>query len=182
MAEASNKGNKIILIGPMGAGKTTVGRQLAGLLHWDFRDIDQELEKATGVSVNLIFEIEKEAGFRLRETQMLEQLLQHQDIIIATGGGIVTRSENRHIIAAADALVIYLKLGVSQQLRRLQKDKSRPLLQTPDRRNKLRELASERNPLYRQLADLCFTSNHSKPHAMARLIQQQLSQQMAAPQ
>lgn len=154
----------------MGAGKTTVGSILAHKLGMDFYDVDNELEKKCGVSVNLIFEIEKEKGFRLRETHMLEELLQKSPAIIATGGGIIVTKENLQLINNADATVIYLKTDIKQQLYRLRKDKKRPLLQNDDRKQKLRDLAEVRNPLYQSLATKVVKTGHQSPYKMATII------------
>lgn len=147
----------VYLIGPMGSGKTTIGKRLARKLNLRFLDNDQELEKQTGASVNLIFDLEGEEGFRKRETAMLEKLTTQENILLATGGGAVTRPENRELLRK-NGLVIYLRASVSQQLRRLGRDKSRPLLQSVDREEKLNRLAQERNPLYEELADIVFNS------------------------
>lgn len=156
----------IILIGPMGSGKTTIGRILAQELDLEFHDCDQDLEHQTGASVNLIFDVEGEAGFRQRETRLLRKLVKRRGVLIATGGGVVTREENRKLLQE-NGLVIWLKTSVDQQLRRLDHDKSRPLLQTPDRKARLEQMAHERNPLYQSVADLEFISpdRHSQQAA-----------------
>ncbi|GAA4824242.1 shikimate kinase [Marinicella pacifica] len=164
------KNANIILIGPMGAGKTTVGKQLAMRLGKTFCDVDQELEKRTGVPVNLIFDIEKEAGFRLRETAMLTELLQRENCIIATGGGVVVTDENRQLLAQTPHTVVYLKTAVKHQLKRLKRDKQRPLLQGAGRRERLMKLAKERNPLYESVADLSFASGRNSAYGMAQKI------------
>ncbi|TDR20403.1 shikimate kinase [Marinicella litoralis] len=160
----------IILVGPMGAGKTTVGKQIAIQLQKKFIDIDQELEKRTGVSINLIFEIEKEAGFRTRETAMLAELLQLENAVIATGGGIVGMEENRQLLQQTDGLVVYLKTEVKHQLKRLKRDKQRPLLQGEGRRERLLKLARMRNPLYDQVADVAFASGRTSSYGMAKKV------------
>ena len=157
----------IILVGPMGAGKTTVGKHIARLLGKSFYDVDQELEKRCGVSVNLIFDIEKEQGFRVRETQMLQDLMHERNAVIATGGGIVVTEENRKILQETDHLVVYLKTEVKHQLQRLKRDKQRPLLQGGGRRDRLLKMARQRNPLYESVAQLSFTSGRTNPHKMA---------------
>lgn len=164
------KNANIVLIGPMGAGKTTVGKQLASRLGKSFCDVDQELEKRTGVPVNLIFDIEKEAGFRLRETAMLTELLQRENCIIATGGGVVVTDENRQLLAQTPHTVVYLKTAVKHQLKRLKRDKQRPLLQGAGRRERLMKLAKERNPLYESVADLSFASGRNSAYGMAQKI------------
>lgn len=149
----------VYLIGPMGSGKTTIGQRVAHLLGLDFFDCDQELEAQTGASVSLIFDVEGEEGFRERETNMLEKLTRRQGVLIATGGGVVTRARNRELLRR-NGLVVHLRTTVSQQLRRLGRDKSRPLLQTADRRERLERLAQERNSLYEALADIEFPSQN----------------------
>lgn len=160
----------IILVGPMGAGKTTVGKQVAAMLQKRFVDVDHELEKRTGVSINLIFEIEKEAGFRARETGMLAELLRIENCVIATGGGIITNEQNRSLLEQTDGLVVYLKTEVKHQLKRLKRDKQRPLLQGEGRRQRLLNLARARNPLYEQVADISFASGRTSSYGMARKI------------
>ena len=162
--------NHIILIGPMGAGKTTVGSILAHKLGMSFYDVDNELEKKCGVSVNLIFEIEKEKGFRERETQMLEQLLHKPPSIIATGGGIIVTELNRELLKNSQAMIIYLKTEVKQQLYRLRKDKKRPLLQGDNRKQRLTEMASIRNPVYQSLATKIVKTGHQSAYKMATII------------
>lgn len=154
----------------MGAGKSTVGSILAHKLGMGFYDIDDELEKCCGVSVNLIFEIEKEEGFRKRESQMLDKLLTKSPAIIATGGGIIVTPENINTIKQSQASIIYLKTDVKQQLFRLRKDKKRPLLQCEDRKQKLHEMASIRNPLYESLATKTVKTAHQSAYKMATII------------
>ncbi len=171
------KNANIVLIGPMGAGKTTVGKQLASRLGKSFCDVDQELEKRTGVPVNLIFDIEKEAGFRLRETAMLTELLQRENSIIATGGGVIVTDENRELLAKTPHCVVYLKTAVKHQLKRLKRDKQRPLLQGTGRRERLMKLAKERNPLYESVADLSFASGRNSAYGMAQKIADYLTKE-----
>ncbi len=162
--------NHIILIGPMGAGKSTVGSILAHKLGMEFYDIDDELEKCCGVSVNLIFEIEKEEGFRKRETQMLSKLLKKPPAIIATGGGIIVTPENINILKQSQSSIIYLKTDVKQQLYRLRKDKKRPLLQCDDRKLRLQQMAQIRNPLYESVATTTVKTAHQSAYKMATII------------
>ena len=154
----------------MGAGKSTVGSILAHKLGMDFFDIDTELEKRCGVSVNLIFEIEKEAGFRRRETYMLAELLDKPPCIIATGGGIIVTENNIGLLNRSQSEIIYLRTDVKQQLYRLRKDKKRPLLQTSDRKQRLTEMAKIRNPLYESLATKIVKTGHQSAHKMATRI------------
>jgi shikimate kinase len=143
----------IYLVGLMGAGKTTVGRQLAQRLGKAFYDTDHEIEHRTGVRVATIFEIEGEPGFRARESQALEALAQREDVVLATGGGIVLRPENRAQLKA-HGFVIYLCAQPRDLWARTRHDKSRPLLQTDDPLKRLEELYAVRDPLYREVADL----------------------------
>jgi len=166
----AQKDKHIILIGPMGAGKSTVGSILAHKLGMAFHDVDTTLEERCGVSVNLIFEIEKEEGFRTRETQVLKEILSYPPSIIATGGGIVVRNENINLIKQSHSIVIYLLTDVKQQLYRLRKDKKRPLLQTNDRKQKLINLASIRGPLYDSIATTVVKTGHQSAHKMATII------------
>jgi shikimate kinase len=157
----------IYLIGPMGSGKTTIGHRLASLLGLSFRDCDRELEKLTGASVNLIFDIEGESGFRARETRMLESLATLEHVVVATGGGTILKAENRALMKRS-GLVVYLQTTVAQQLERLRRDRSRPLLQNGNRKQKLTELAAARNPLYLKLADIVFPTHSRSPDAAAK--------------
>ncbi|MDH5544864.1 MAG: shikimate kinase AroK [Gammaproteobacteria bacterium] len=151
-ASSSPKKN-IILVGPMGAGKTTIGIQLAKQLDREFIDSDREIEKRTGATIPLIFELEGEEGFRKREASVISELVQMQNIVLATGGGAVLRQENREALSRG-GLVIYLKSDVEQLFERTSKDKSRPLLQTDDPKRKLTEILHQREPLYEAIADL----------------------------
>jgi len=161
--------NRIFLIGPMGSGKTTVGRQLARRLDMEFLDLDRELQARCGVEVAVIFEIEGESGFRQRESTLLDELSRRDGLVLATGGGSVLSEDNRKMLTER-GLVIYLQTSVEQQLRRLERDKQRPLLQAPDRRRRLSELAEQRNPVYESCADLIIRSGNSSPAAMAATV------------
>ena len=138
--------NRIFLIGPMGSGKTTVGRFLAGRLGLEFLDLDCEIERRCGVEVRTIFDIEGEAGFRARERAMLDEITQRDGILMATGGGSVLDPDNRRMLRER-GLVVWLKTRVEQQLQRLDRDQRRPLLQAPDREQRLERMASERDPI-----------------------------------
>jgi shikimate kinase len=173
---ASSRQN-IFLIGPMGSGKTTIGKQLAKLLGLTFFDSDHELERLTGASVSLIFDIEGEAGFRQRESRMLDELSAKSGVLIATGGGVVCSEQNRRMLRAR-GFVVYLKTDISQQLRRLSKDKSRPLLQAEDRMQRLQDLARVRNPLYAETADLVFKTRKSSIYASAKALSIAISEQV----
>ena len=148
-----SKRTNIILVGPMGAGKSTIGRQLAARLRMPFFDSDREIEKRTGVDIPTIFEFEGEEGFRNRESAMLEDLCAQQGIVLATGGGAVMREANRELLRRCGK-VVYLRTAIQTQLRRTARDRNRPLLQTDDPKARLEELMRIRDPLYREIADL----------------------------
>jgi shikimate kinase len=149
----------IYLIGPMGSGKTTIGYRLAQKFGMSFYDSDQEIETQTGASVSLIFEIEGEAGFRQREQRMLQRLSMLEGVLVATGGGAIVNQTNRDLLRNS-GIVVYLRTSVDQQLDRLGRDRSRPLLHNADKQCKLLELAQDRNPLYEQTADLIFAAKN----------------------
>ncbi|MEW8027710.1 MAG: shikimate kinase AroK [Candidatus Thiodiazotropha sp.] len=143
----------LFLIGPMGAGKTTVGRQLAEFFHKDFVDSDHEIQRRTGVDIPTIFEFEGESGFRQRESAVIDDLTAREGIVLATGGGVIMREQNRKLLSAR-GLVVYLNCSVRQQYERTHRDKNRPLLSTPDPMGRLTELMAVRDPLYRETADI----------------------------
>jgi Shikimate kinase len=142
----------LLLVGPMGAGKSTVGRYLASRLSYTFVDTDHLIEERAGADIPWIFDVEGEPGFRARETATLDSLLGVERHVIATGGGIVIRPENHDKLKALGK-VIYLTASADQLLSRTAKDKKRPLLQVADPRSRIEELLQQRDPLYRQLAD-----------------------------
>lgn len=148
-----NPAPNLFFIGPMGAGKTTVGRQIADLFKMPFFDLDHEIEQRTGASVSLIFELEGEAGFRRRERELLAEFATRNHLVLATGGGAVLDPDNRRLLHQR-GFVIWLDATVDAQLARLARDRQRPLLLAHDRRERLEAMASERNPLYAQIADL----------------------------
>ncbi|SCX45011.1 shikimate kinase [Nitrosospira sp. Nsp1] len=164
----------IFLVGMMGAGKTTVGRLLANFLEKKFYDSDREIQKRTGVSIPLIFEIEGEAGFRKRETEMLSELVKTGNIVLATGGGAVLSAENREMLKRSGT-VIYLRATIDDLWRRTRHDKNRPLLQTQDPRTKLTELYAQRDPLYRETAHIIVESGKRSARHLAQLLAQQLA-------
>ncbi|MDW3096017.1 MAG: shikimate kinase AroK [Gammaproteobacteria bacterium] len=143
----------IILIGPMGAGKSSVGKRLARQLNRKFYDCDKVLEERTGVTITTIFELEGEQGFRQRETKILQELTDKENSVIATGGGVILLSENIKLLST-NSIVVYLSACVNSQIKRTRHDKKRPLLQTQDRHATLQNLANTRNPIYRELADI----------------------------
>lgn len=150
---AVSRETNIFLIGPMGAGKSTVGRHLAAVTGKRFLDSDQEIERKTGAEIDLIFELEGEPGFRRRESRILEQLAGMQGIVLATGGGAVLEPDNRTLLKH-EGIVVYLTAAPEVLARRTARDKKRPLLQTVDRLNRIRDLMNDREPIYRELADL----------------------------
>ena len=147
----------LILIGPMGSGKTTVGKQLAKRTRMDFVDSDHIIEDRCGVSISTIFDIEGEDGFRKRETKILSELCERTGIVLATGGGAITVEESR-ILLRKSGFVIYLKTAIETQLARTKKNNNRPLLENVDAERRLTELMEERGVLYEQEADLIVTS------------------------
>ena len=162
----------IFLVGPMGAGKTTIGRQLAEALNMEFLDSDHEIEARSGATIPWIFDVEGEEGFRKREQAMIEELSQRQNIVLATGGGAVLSEANRQRLKTRGT-VIYLSASIEQLLKRTQRDRNRPLLQTEDPRAKLEELMRVREPLYREVADIVLqTDNSSIRHAVNQIIKQ----------
>lgn len=153
-----NPASNLVLVGPMGAGKSSIGKRLAERLGLVFADADRDVELRTGAAVGTIFDCEGEAGFRARERAALADLLAGQGRLIATGGGAVLDAENRERMRSR-GFVVYLQVDVAGQLQRLSRDRTRPLLQRADREDVLRQLAHAREPLYAQVADLCFDTN-----------------------
>ena len=169
MAKDSLTVKKIALVGPMGAGKSTIGRLLANALQLPFSDSDHVVEEKSGADIPWIFDVEGEEGFRDRETAVLETLLTEKNIVLATGGGIVLREKNRHLLKQADA-VIYLKADTERLVQRTIKDKKRPLLQVDDPRKKILELLAQRDPLYRDVATHTVITDSRSPKAIAQQI------------
>jgi shikimate kinase len=163
----------VFLIGPMGAGKSAVGRELARLLNRTFVDSDDELERRTGVDIPFIFEKEGEAGFRLRESRVIDELSQRDGVVLATGGGAVINAENRKHLGAR-GLVVYLYTTVAQQLVRTRRGRERPLLENGDRQETLEELMAVRDPMYREIADLVVETDGRKVRAVANEIFERL--------
>jgi shikimate kinase len=155
----------------MGSGKSAVGKRLAARLQRAFHDSDNEIERRTGVDVSYVFEKEGEAGFRRRESEVIDELTRLQDIVLATGGGAVLEPMNRQHLAER-GYVVYLEASVEQQFGRTRSGKSRPLLAGEDRRAKLEELMSVREPLYRAIADYCVHTDGRRVDAVASEIEQ----------
>ena len=163
----------IVLVGPMGSGKTTIGRRLARELNQDFFDTDDEIILKTGVTIDHIFDIEGEDGFRERESKILENLCRMSNIILATGGGIVILTKNREILKKA-GLVVYLSSSVDQLLRRTAKSKTRPLLEnSADRRKTITELVDARDVYYREVASLVGDTTGKKLHEVIIIIKRE---------
>ncbi|MDO3381037.1 shikimate kinase AroK [Gilvimarinus algae] len=154
----------VFLVGPMGVGKSTIGRLLAGELGLAFRDTDRIIEERTGADIPWIFDMEGESGFRLRETQVLEDVCREAPAIIATGGGIVTQPRNRELMTDF-GVVCYLQASVDQLVERTARDRKRPLLQVDKPRDKIVEILAEREPLYRSVADIVVNTDRHGPKA-----------------
>lgn len=161
--------DNVFLIGPMGAGKTSVGRQLAKALNLEFLDSDAEIERRTGADISLIFDLEGEAGFRKRETAVIDELTQQRGVVLATGGGAVLDPENRKRLITR-GFVIYLRASIDHLLKRTARDRSRPLLQTKNPGARLEELMSLREPLYQEVADLVVETDNRSVHDVVREI------------
>lgn len=165
----------IFLVGPMGAGKSAVGRQLARTLRRDFYDSDAEIEARTGVDISFIFEKEGEAGFRRREREVIEILAARENFVLATGGGAVLDPATRELLASR-GVVVYLEASVGQQLERTKLATHRPLLDTPNPVERLEKLMQERAPLYRQLATLTVDTDGRLVREVTQEIRQRLAE------
>ena len=170
MAEKRN----IFLVGPMGAGKSTIGRELADKLHLEFFDSDQEIERRTGADISWVFDLEGEEGFRKREESVIEDLTEKQGIVLATGGGSVISSKVRNRLSAR-GIVVYLETTIDKQVARTQRDRRRPLLQTSeDPRSVLEKLAVDRNPLYEEVSDHIIQTDDQSAKVVANKIVEKL--------
>ena len=159
----------------MGAGKSTIGRQLSEALGMAFVDSDKEIETRTGVDIPLIFELEGEAGFRKREKAMIHELAERSATVLATGGGAVLDAENRSVLSARGT-VIYLHASIDQLAKRTARDRNRPLLQTEDPRRKLEELMAIREPLYREVADIAIDTSGRSVRAVVKDLLERLEE------
>lgn len=166
-------GSCIILVGPMGAGKSTVGRALAELLQYEFVDSDEEIERRTGANVSWIFEIEGENGFRDREQQVIAELVERERVVIATGGGAVMRDANREVLRRK-GLVVYLCASLREQVRRTGNSRKRPLLAGKNRKSVLSELMRIRDPLYREVSDLVIPTDNRGAKKLAQHLRAQI--------
>ena len=165
----------VFLVGPMGAGKTTIGKQLAQTLHLEFIDSDQEIEARTGAPIDWIFDIEGEDGFRKREKSVIEELTQKQGIVLATGGGAISEPENRTFLAGR-GIVVYLETSIEQQVERTRRDKRRPLLQNEDPEATLIALNEKRDEMYREIADIIVATNENSIKSVANKIISQIQE------
>ena len=162
----------VFLVGPMGVGKSTIGRVLASELNVPFYDTDRVIESRTGADIPWIFDMEGEEGFRIRETGVLQDLVAEPPCVIATGGGIVTKPENCELMS--QGLVCYLTASVDQLVERTSRDKKRPLLQVDNPREKIIEILAARDELYRGVADVCLNTDRFSPKAAVAEILEQL--------
>lgn len=170
--------DRVFLVGPMGAGKTAVGRKLAAILGYRFYDADQYIEEKTGVDIDFIFDKEGEAGFRKRECDAIAELTQLPDIVLATGGGAIMNENNRRLLGER-GFVVYLKTSVSQQYERTRMSRHRPLLQTENPVLRLEQLLEQRSPLYEELADLRISTDRRYVKSVAREIARHLRDRSA---
>lgn len=164
----------IFLIGPMGAGKSAVGRQLSRMLHLSFLDSDEEIESRTGVDIAFVFEKEGEEGFRKREARVIDDLSGMDGVVLATGGGAVTDAQSRSNLGAR-GYVVYLRTSVDQQLHRTSRGRERPLLESGEPREILDQLMAEREPMYLEIADLTVDTDGRKVNAVASEILEAIS-------
>jgi shikimate kinase len=168
----------IFLIGPMGSGKTAVGRHLARLLRFTFYDSDADIEARTGVDIAFIFEKEGEPGFRVREKESIERLTRLRSIVLATGGGAVIEEDNRRVLAER-GVVVYLATSIDQQIERTRHGRHRPLLNGTDPEQRLHDLMQRRAALYAEIADLTVSTDGRRVQVVAEEIQQELRRAQA---
>ena len=173
MPRPAEKSKNIFLVGPMGAGKTTVGRQLARSLRLEFIDSDHEIEQRTGTTIPVIFEVEGEAGFRRREKSVIDDLTRRQGLVLATGGGAVLDPDNRDCLRQRGT-VVYLRAKADQLYQRTARDRNRPLLQTENPRARIEALVEARDPLYREVADIIVDTGDGSVRGVIRQLLNQL--------
>ncbi|MEE4361071.1 MAG: shikimate kinase AroK [Pseudomonadales bacterium] len=169
------KPRNVFLVGPMGAGKTTVGKLLADELGLEFLDTDKEIEERTGADIGWIFDVEGEEGFRKREAAMLDELTARNGVLVATGGGAVISEENRKRLVSRGR-VVYLDAPLEQQVERTSRDRSRPMLRDGEPAEILARLQENRDPLYREIADFVFTADRRSARALASEIARALQE------
>ena len=163
----------VFLIGPMGAGKSTIGRLLSHELRTTFLDSDKVIEERSGANIPWIFDVEGEQGFRDRESAVIDELTQLNDCVLATGGGVILRPENRRNLCSR-GLVVYLQTSIEQQIERTAKDRNRPLLQADNPEVILRKLLDQREPLYQSCADIIIRTDGRHPRAVINEILRQI--------
>ncbi len=169
--------DNIILVGPMGAGKTTIGKRLAKHLHRPFVDVDEVIEKRLGVTIQTIFDTEGESGFREREKNILNDILnENNNAVIATGGGCVLTEDCRRMIVC-QRLIIHIDVSLETQYQRLRLDKKRPILQDGNLREKLKLLREQRHQIYSSIADMYLLTDKKSFRQIVRLVSSQLSPQ-----
>lgn len=176
-AKARRQSGNIFLVGMMGAGKTTVGKLLAQHSGKIFFDSDEEIQQRTGVTIPHIFDVEGEAGFRQREVNVIQELVKLDNIVLATGGGVVLNEQNRDALRR-NGTVVYLRSTVQDLWQRTRHDRNRPLLQTADPRAKLKILYEQRDPLYAQVADLVIPTGKQSVHSLVLQLEQELKRLM----
>ena len=159
--------SNVFLVGPMGAGKSTIGRLLAAELRLDFNDTDKAIEDRSGVDIPWIFDMEGEEGFRDREAAVLDELSQLDKVLLASGGGIIQNPENRRVLSSRGR-VVYLMTSIDEQVRRTARDKKRPLLNSDDPRKVLTDLMESRHPLYDEIADYIIDTDGRSPKSVAQ--------------
>ncbi|MHB1332346.1 MAG: shikimate kinase [Sulfuriferula sp.] len=173
-SDMTDKHTNIILVGLMGAGKTTVGKLLARHLDKCFYDSDHELVRRNGVTIPVIFEVEGEAGFRKREEAVIDELSGLHNVVLATGGGAILSAQTRALLKARGT-VVYLRGTVEDLWQRTRHDRNRPLLQTADPKARLRELYNQRDPLYREVANVVMDTSRQNVNALVRQLEQKLA-------
>jgi len=171
--------NSVYLVGPMGVGKSTIGKVLAELLDMEFIDSDREIEAATGADIPWIFDVEGEAGFRVREEKMIDTLTRRKGIVLATGGGAILAKQTRKRLQKRGT-VVYLRASLKLQVERTSRDKNRPLLQTANPEKTIKQLMKTREPLYREVADIIVDTNRRNPRTVSKEIYRQLKKMQSS--